>query len=152
GAAVELGRRVAAAKNLSRPPRVQSGEGGDSWAPAQLAPPEHEELWGLAPDGTKRLRAAPRGAMGGLHALHVSPRDPLRVALREGASAFVLVHNHPSGDPTPSEQDIEFSRRIAVGGELVGTPLLDHVVVARDGYVSLLDQGLLPEPNPNASA
>jgi DNA repair protein RadC len=53
----------------------------------------------------------------------------LRLALREAASAFVLVHNHPSGDPTPSDEDVEFTRRVALGAELLATPLLDHVIV-----------------------
>jgi DNA repair protein RadC len=76
----------------------------------------------------------------------ISPRDPLRAALREGASAFVLVHNHPSGDPTPSPEDISFTQKIAAAADVVATPLLDHVVVARSGYASLLDSGLMPPP------
>jgi DNA repair protein RadC len=73
----------------------------------------------------------------------VSARDPLRIALREGASAFVLVHNHPSGDPSPSDEDVTFTRDVAAAGAMVGTPLVDHVVVAADGHRSLLDLGVL---------
>jgi len=98
----------------------------------------------LAIDGRNHMRGARRAAAGGLHGLHVKARDPLRIALREGASAFVLVHNHPSGDPTPSGDDIEFTRAILAGAEAIGTPLIDHVVVARDGYVSMLERGILP--------
>ena len=64
----------------------------------------------------------------------VRPADPLRLALRAAASGFVLVHNHPSGDPTPSAEDAVFTRRVASAAVIVGMPLLDHVVVARDGF------------------
>jgi DNA repair protein RadC len=90
------------------------------------------------------LRAARRVAAGGLHGIHVQARDPLRIALREGASAFLLVHNHPSGDPTPSREDLDFTRAIADAARQVGAPLVDHVVVARSGFVSMLEAGLLP--------
>jgi DNA repair protein RadC len=67
----------------------------------------------------------------------VRPADPLRLALRAAASGFVLVHNHPSGDPTPSAEDIAFTRRVAAAAAIVGTPMLDHVVVAREGFSSV---------------
>jgi DNA repair protein RadC len=72
-------------------------------------------------------------------------RDVLRTALREGASAFVLVHNHPSGDPTPSEDEVRFTAITGEGAGAIGVPLLDHVVVAQDGHVSLASAGLLGE-------
>src|SRR5258708_6677875 len=109
----------------------------DAWARSRLVPLDHEELWLLALDGRNGLRSARRVASGGLHGMHVTARDPLRLALREGASAFVLVHNHPSGDPTPSDEDVSFTRNIAAGAAIVGVPLVDHVVVARDGFKSI---------------
>ena len=81
--------------------------------------------------------------MGGLSGLHVAVRDPLRLALRDAASAFVLVHNHPSGDPTPSKEDISFTQRLFDAAAVMGTPLLDHVVIGREGFVSMLDADLL---------
>ena len=63
----------------------------------------------------------------------------LSPALRDGASAIVLVHNHPSGDPTPSPEDIAMTRAVRAAGELVGVPLIDHVVVARTGARSLCE-------------
>jgi len=133
-AALELGRRAA---TLTSPTRVSSAVDVADWARARIVSLDHEELWILALDGASRLRAARRVAMGGLHGVHVATRDPLRAALREGASAFVLVHNHPSGDPTPSADDIDFTERIGQAAEVVGTPLVDHVVVARDGWRSI---------------
>ena len=142
-AAMELGRRVAAESMRGVALRLDGARAVDAWARPRLAALDHEELWILALDGRNRLRAARRVAMGGLHGMHVGARDPLRFALREGASAFVLVHNHPSGDPTPSDEDVSFTRAIASAAETIGTPLVDHVVVARGGYASMLELGTL---------
>ena len=67
----------------------------------------------------------------------VRAADPIRLALRAAASGFVLVHNHPSGDPAPSAEDVEFTRRVAAAAAVVGTPLLDHVIVASGGFSSI---------------
>ncbi|WP_394823361.1 RadC family protein [Pendulispora albinea] len=143
-AAVELGKRCAWATLDASGMAMKGSDSVSAWARPRLAGLEHEELWVLAVDGRNHLRAARRVAVGGLHGMHVSARDPLRIALREGASAFVLVHNHPSGDPTPSLEDLEFTRAVLVGAEAIGTPLIDHVVIARDGHVSLLERGIVP--------
>jgi DNA repair protein RadC len=80
-------------------------------------------------------------SQGTLTASLVHPREVFAPALREPAAAIVLVHNHPSGDPTPSREDHEVTARLAAAGELLGIPVLDHVVVAEQGYVSLRDSG-----------
>jgi DNA repair protein RadC len=73
----------------------------------------------------------------------VEPREILRRALLGKAAAVILYHNHPSGDPTPSREDREFTRRFAAAAEAVGVRLLDHVVVGREGCVSFREAGLL---------
>ena len=140
-AAIELGRRVAATAARQTDARFPSSAAVDGWARPRLASLDHEELWALVLDGHQGLRAARRVARGGLHGLHVAVRDPLRLVLREGGSAFVLVHNHPSGEPAPSAEDVRFTEEVARAADVVGVPLLDHVIVARSGYASLLDQG-----------
>jgi DNA repair protein RadC len=145
-AAVELGRRIAVESMRGASGRFAESSAVEQWARPRLAALDHEELWLLALDGQNGLRAARRVAAGGLHGLYVAARDPLRLALREGASAFVLVHNHPSGDPSPSAADIDFTQRVAEAAQLVGTPLVDHIIVAHSGYASMLDLCLLPEP------
>jgi DNA repair protein RadC len=142
-AAVELGRRAAFAASLDASPRLADREAVVAWARPRLATLDHEELWLLALDGRHGLRAARRVASGGIHGLHVGARDVLRIAVREAASAFVLVHNHPSGDPAPSDEDVAFTSAVAEAARVVGTPLLDHVVVARRRASSLLELGLL---------
>jgi DNA repair protein RadC len=142
-AAIELGRRAIDAASSEAPRRLADREAVEAWARPRLATIDHEELWLLAVDGHYGLRAARRVASGGIHGLHVGTRDPLRVAIREAASAFVLVHNHPSGDPTPSAEDVAFTASLVEAAALVGTPLLDHVVIARRRAVSMLELGLL---------
>ncbi len=142
-AAIELGRRTAAAGSLDASTRMPDREAVAAWARPRLATLDHEELWALALDGRNGLRAARKVASGGIHGLHVAPRDALRVAVREAASAIVLVHNHPSGDPTASDEDVAFTRAVADAARVVGTPLIDHVIVARRRVSSMLEAGLL---------
>ncbi len=143
-AAIELGRRAITAASRDVTARMPDRAAVEAWAKPRLATLDHEELWLLALDGHHGLRSARRVASGGIHGLHVAARDPLRVALREGASAFVLVHNHPSGDPAPSPEDVAFTRTVERAAGVVGIPLLDHVVIARRRATSMLEEGLLP--------
>jgi DNA repair protein RadC len=73
----------------------------------------------------------------------VEPRELLKRALLSNAAALIVYHNHPSGDPSPSREDREFTRRLASAADLVGLRLLDHVVVGREGCVSFREAGLL---------
>lgn len=149
-AAVELGRRIGIANAHVTRYRLPDSRAVDTWARTRLATLDHEELWMLAVDGHNALRAARCVARGGLHGMYVAARDPLRAALREGASSFILVHNHPSGDPTPSKEDISFTASVAAAADVISTPLLDHVVVARNGFRSMLEDGILPTLAPSA--
>ena len=142
-AAVELGRRIAFTTSLDPSTKLPDRDAVAAWARPRLATIDHEELWLLALDGRHGLRAARRVASGGIHGLHIAPRDVLRIALREAASALVLVHNHPSGDPAASSEDVAFTQAVAQAARVVGTPLLDHVVIARRRSSSMLEAGLL---------
>lgn len=135
-AALALGERIVAARDAS-PLRLASAEDVGRWASPRLGALEHEELWVLGLDGRSRLRGARCVARGGLHGLGARASDVLRAALRLGASGFVLVHNHPSGDPTPSAEDVVFTARTVDAGVALGIPLLDHVVVAGRRYASV---------------
>ena len=73
----------------------------------------------------------------------IHPREVIRKALDIGASALILVHNHPSGDPSPSRADIQITQRIAEAGRLLGIVVHDHVIVGREGHTSLRAKGLL---------
>ncbi len=78
---------------------------------------------------------------GGLNAAVVHPREVFAPAITARAACIVLVHNHPSGDPEPSEEDFRLTRRMVEAGQLLGIEVLDHVVVAKGGYVSLKEHG-----------
>jgi len=139
-AAIELGRRALAALLDEERDAIMSFDAVVAWARPRLATLEHEEVWLLTLDGRNGLLGATRIAQGGLHGCALTPRDVLRPALREGGSAIVLIHNHPSGDPTPSLEDIRMTEALAVACEVVGIELLDHVVVARGGASSLRER------------
>jgi DNA repair protein RadC len=88
------------------------------------------------------LRTVPVSS-GGLTGSAVRPRDVFRHALAESAAGVIFVHNHPSGDPTPSDVDIEVTHQLVEAGALLGVRVHDHVIVAEHGYVSLADDGKL---------
>jgi DNA repair protein RadC len=82
-------------------------------------------------------------SIGSLNASIVHPREVFIPALAVSAASLILAHNHPSGDPSPSEEDLAITRRITESGRLLGVELLDHVVVARDAYTSFKERRLL---------
>ena len=141
-AAFELGRRLAMASEDARPSLASSAEVA-RWGRLRLSMLDHEQVWVLSLDGKNALRGARRVAEGGLHGCSLEPRDVLRAVLRDAASAFVLVHNHPSGDPRPSSEDVELTTTVARAAAVIGTPLVDHVIVAPTEHASMFDLGIL---------
>lgn len=84
-------------------------------------------------------------SMGGIAQTAVDPKVVFGGAMASGASALVLVHNHPSGDPEPSDQDMQLTRQLVEGARLLGLQVLDHIVIARGGeYTSFMERGLMP--------
>ncbi|MBM74391.1 MAG: hypothetical protein CMK59_03250 [Proteobacteria bacterium] len=114
---------------------------------ADLSLLEHEQLWMVTVNRKKRVLRQQLLTQGVSDMTIVDPRQIYRMALVQNASAIVLIHNHPSGDPTPSKQDINITKRIAEIGTLLRIPLLDHVIIAQSGYASLAELGHLP-PKP----
>jgi DNA repair protein RadC len=84
-------------------------------------------------------------SMGTLTASLVHPREVYRPALLDGAAAVAFVHNHPSGDTTPSPEDRALTRRLCEAGHVLGLRILDHVIIGRHGYHSFLEQGEMPQ-------
>lgn len=142
-AALELGRRVAA-RRLRPGDAVRGPADVFRHFHARLRDVRHERFLVLLLDGRHRLLREVVISQGTLTASLVHPREVFRPALREAAAAVVLIHNHPSGDPTPSTEDREITGRLAEAGQLVGIPVLDHVVVAERGWVSLAELGAIP--------
>jgi DNA repair protein RadC len=139
-AALELGRRVLIRSLTEERPLIDCFEAAADWARPRLAALDHEEVWLLCLDGRSGLKASVRVAQGGLHGCALTARDVLAPAVKNGAAAILLIHNHPSGDPQPSPDDVEMTKHVAKCAELIGIPLLDHVVVARSGARSILQE------------
>ena len=87
------------------------------------------------------MRAEARISEGSLTAALVHPREVFAPAIRDGAAALILVHNHPSGDPTPSVEDAAITQRLRQVGDLVGIRVLDHVVIGRGRFASMAEEG-----------
>jgi DNA repair protein RadC len=100
-----------------------------------------EEFWAIAVDVRHRVLLDSMIARGSLTGVEVHPRDVFRGLIKAGAAAVIFCHNHPSGDPEPSRQDVELTARLREVGELCGITVLDHVIVAAGGYVSLAERG-----------
>jgi DNA repair protein RadC len=92
-------------------------------------------------DGRNRLLGELRISEGTLTAALVHPREVFAPAIRLAAAAIVLIHNHPSGDPTPSPEDVALTDRLRRAGELIGIKVLDHVVVGQGRFVSMAEVG-----------
>ncbi|MDD4801810.1 MAG: DNA repair protein RadC [Syntrophomonas sp.] len=82
-------------------------------------------------------------SVGGLHSSIVHPREVFKTAVKRSAASIILAHNHPSGDPAPSREDIEITRRLVEAGHIMGIEVLDHVIIGENVYCSLKEKGLL---------
>jgi len=94
-------------------------------------------------DNKNRVIREDRVSEGTLSASLVHPREVFASAVREAAASLVVVHNHPSGDPAPSREDEQITRRLAEAGKLLGIEIVDHVIIGRERYYSFADQGRL---------
>ncbi|MBN1959373.1 MAG: hypothetical protein JW841_00375 [Deltaproteobacteria bacterium] len=114
----------------------------------------HERFISLSLDAKNHPLHAALVSLGSIDACFIDPREVFRQAIAEGASAIVLAHNHPSGDVTPSQEDIELTARLIKAGEILGVAVIDHIIIAFNAltpnpgnYVSLLANGLWPFKN-----
>ena len=82
-------------------------------------------------------------SIGSLNASIVHPREVFRPAITQGAASIIVAHNHPSGNPDPSDDDLAITKRLVETGELVGIPVLDHLILGQRGYLSLKHEGHL---------
>ncbi|HBO9053362.1 TPA: DNA repair protein RadC [Pseudomonas aeruginosa] len=130
-------RRMARGKPLTDPLQVAEH------LQVLLQDHEHEVFALLLLDSKNRVIGFQELFRGTLDGASVYPREVLKTVLEHNAAAVVLVHNHPSGDPAPSQADRRLTRTLKVALDLVGTRTLDHIVVGREGFVSLAQQGYL---------
>jgi DNA repair protein RadC len=140
-AAVELGRRLARSELPARRPMGRPGEVA-RYLLLRYGNRDQEVMGALYLDTRNRLIAERDIFHGTLNRAAVEPREILKEGLLRGAAGVVLFHTHPSGDPSPSAEDVLFTRRMAEAGEVVGVHLLDHLVLGAAGrWVSLKQRG-----------
>lgn len=101
-----------------------------------------EHFIALHLDGKNRISCLDRVSVGSLNQSIVHPREVFKTALLSSAAAILLLHNHPTGDPTPSREDLEITKRIKEAGELLGIRVLDHIIIG-ESYISFAEQGLI---------
>lgn len=141
-AAVELGRRTLVRTALERP-RYQTPQQLACYLLPQYGAAVVEQFGIVLLDTKHRVIRIKLVSIGGLDATVVHPRDVFREAAAVGASAIVLFHNHPSGDPTPSSDDFALTRRLVDAGDIMGIDVVDHLILSEQRYYSMVEAGRL---------
>jgi DNA repair protein RadC len=141
-AGIELGRRVAEAKNSKdRRRKIGGTQDAKHFCERQFArlvsDSSREEFHIVSLDTKNHVVNTHQISVGTLNASLVHPREVFRPAIKDAASSVILVHNHPSGDPTPSQEDLAVTRRLEASGETLGIDVLDHIVLGAFGSVSI---------------
>jgi DNA repair protein RadC len=127
-------------------PTLTNPEAAAAYLGPEMVDLAQEQLRAVLLDTRKRVLGVSLLHQGGLDTIEVCLRDCFREAVRANAAGLILVHNHPSGDPTPSPEDLRVTLAAAKAGELLGVELVDHLVVAAEGHVSLRRAGLFALP------
>lgn len=141
GAALELGRRLGEG-SVPRP-AVNNPEDAARLVMGRMHCLDREEFRVILLNTKNRVIQVETVAVGTLNSSGVEPREVFKNAIRRSAAAVILVHNHPSGDPTPTRQDIGLTQRLVQAGELVGIEILDHIIIGDNKYVSLKAEKLM---------
>jgi DNA repair protein RadC len=108
-----------------------------------MAALEQEQLRTLNLNTKNRILSAPMIYQGTLDSTHVRIAEVFRPALIDNAAALIVAHNHPSGDTTPSPEDVQLTRQLIEAGRLLDINVLDHIIIGREGFASLREQGLV---------
>lgn len=141
-AALELGRRAVSEPESPRPAFRTPADAGRYLLPRFSAQPV-EEFGVLILDTRHRLKKLQIISRGSLNGSLVHPREVFREAVSAQSAAIIVFHNHPSGDPTPSQEDLDLTRRLAESGRILGIEVLDHVVLGHGRYTSFKELALL---------
>lgn len=141
-AALELGRRLAAFTEAERPV-IRNANDVSSLLMSECKVLDEEHFRVLLLTTKNQLIRVEEISVGSLDNSVVHPRECFRPAIAASAAAVILIHNHPSGDPKPSKEDVAITRRLVQAGELLGINVLDHVVFGDGTIVSLKERGLM---------
>jgi DNA repair protein RadC len=141
-AAIELGKRLAQYSPEEKP-LISSPQDVANQVQYKMAGLEQEELWVLLLDTRNRLLRIEQLYRGSLNASSVRLAEIFKGGIRHNAASLIIVHNHPSGDPSPSPEDVNLTRTLIEAGKMLEMPVLDHVIVAVKGVASI--KSLHPE-------
>jgi DNA repair protein RadC len=142
-AAVEVARRIAPVSNAARSQAIETAETAAELVRPYLLDKKKEHFVALLLDNRHRLIRLQSIAVGSLSASVVHPRELFKEAIAASAAAVILAHNHPSGDPEPSDHDVALTKRLVQAGTLLGIEVLDHLIVGAEGTVSLKALGVI---------
>jgi DNA repair protein RadC len=140
-AALELGARMSR-ESLEASPTIHSPEQAANLIMYEMSALEQEEMWVLLLDTRNRYLSLEKLYRGSLNSSQIRVGELFKVAIRRNAATIIVSHNHPSGDPTPSPDDIAITRAIVQAGKLLDVDVLDHLVIGNGRYVSLKERGL----------
>ncbi len=142
-AAFELANRLEGYSEVSQKPVVKTPENVVDVVKGRLKDKKREHFLVISLDTRSRLIKLSEISVGSLDTSIVHPREAFKEAISASAASVVFAHNHPSGDPTASEDDIKLTKRLVEAGELMGIEVLDHIIIGDRSYLSLKREGLL---------
>ncbi|OAB38963.1 hypothetical protein PMSD_03225 [Paenibacillus macquariensis subsp. defensor] len=141
-AGIELGQRLARAR-MSDTVTIRSPRDAFDVLSEQLRYLQKEHFVCLFLNTKNHIIAQETLSMGSLNASIVHPREVFRAAIKCSSASIVCAHNHPSGDPTPSPEDIALTSRLVEAGQIIGIDVLDHIIIGDGDFVSLKEQGFI---------
>ena len=141
-AAFELGKRLLSEKDRVKGQFRTSAEVANYYIP-KMTNVKKDVFKSLLLDSNNKLIKEVIIYEGSLNYSVVHPREAFNPAIKESAAAVIFIHNHPSGDPTPSAEDLEITKRLKKASEIVGIKLLDHIIIGDNSYFSFVDEQLL---------
>lgn len=141
-AAVELGKRVMSETNSDKS-RVTSPSDIADILMLDMGHLKKEHFRIVMLDTKNGIIGIEDISIGSLNSSIVHPREVFKEAIAKSSASIILVHNHPSGDPTPSKEDIAITRRLSEGGEILGIKVLDHIIIGNKKYISLKEKDIL---------
>jgi len=136
-AALELSKRLEADVGEKPQQVLKSPEDVVAVIRCKLKGKKREHFWVICLDTRNRLISWKQVSIGSLDTSIVHPREVFKKAISSSAASVIFVHNHPSGDPEPSKEDVELTKRLAKAGEIIGIDVLDHIIVCDSSYLSL---------------
>lgn len=141
-AALELGRRSVSTNPATRPV-INSPQDVAHLVMEEMRNLDREHFRVITLSTKNHVLGISPVSIGSLNSSLVHPRECFKEAIRRSSNAIIILHNHPSGDPTPSREDLEVTKRLAEGGSILGIEVLDHVIIGDNRYTSLKERGIL---------